>query len=398
LRTLHPSYPYIRIIEPLIPEFEALTGIKVDLETLPETAMRQKLTVELVAKNPNVDQFPSMSIQEGFKYHKAGWYTDLEKFAMDPNLTNPDYDFADFTPAALDVCKVKGMLVGIPEISNTQMFYQRKDILQKYGIKVDTLEELEAAAKKLTGIEKDFYGITMRGRAAAATSQWSSFLYSFGGSWLHPDGSPAMNTPEALKAFDLYGRLVREYAPPGSINNTWQQCLPIFTNGRAAMWIDGAPFSGTVTDPKESKIAEHVGFAPFPKGPAGSKPFINNWMWCISPFSEKKEAAWYFIQWATSKEMDKKVALAGIAPTRKSTWEFEGYIKSGFPAAHPDYLNALRTNLMNAHPYQSAPVEPVNEFRDIVGTVIVAAIQNEDIKKAADEANKQLEELLSKYR
>jgi len=52
---------------------------------------------------------------------------------------------------------------------------------------------------------------------------------------------------------------------------------------------------------------------------------------------------------------------------------------------------------MNAHPYQSPPVIPVNDFRDIVGQVIVVAIQGGDIKKAADEANKQLVDLLAKY-
>jgi len=397
MRIIHPSYPYIRVVEPLIPEFEALTGIKIDMEILPETAMRQKLTIEMVAKNPDIDAFPSMVTQEGLKYYEAGWYEPLEKYPKNADITDPDYDFADFTPTALDVAKVKGVLIGIPQISNTQMFYYRKDLFQKAGVTADTLEQLEATAKKLTGMEPDFYGITLRGRAAAATSQWSSFLYSMGGQWLNDDGSPAMNSPEAIKAFDLYGRLVREYAPPGSLNNTWQQCLPIFTNGKAAMYIDGAVFSGTATNPEESKVAEHVGFGPFPKGPAGSRPFINNWVWSMSPYSDNKEVAWYFIQWATSKEIDKKVAVSGIAPTRKSTWEYDGFINTGFPAEHPDYLNALRTNLMNAHPYQRPPVIPVNDFRDIVGQVIVVAIQGGDIKKAADEANGRLVELLKKY-
>jgi len=35
MRIIHPSYPDIRVVEPLIPEFEALTGIKIDLEILP---------------------------------------------------------------------------------------------------------------------------------------------------------------------------------------------------------------------------------------------------------------------------------------------------------------------------------------------------------------------------
>jgi len=99
--------------------------------------MRQKLTIEMVAKNPDIDAFPSMVTQEGLKYYQAGWYEPIEKYPMSPAITNPDYDFDDFTSTALDMAKVKGVLIGIPQITNTQMFYYRRDLFEKAGVTAD---------------------------------------------------------------------------------------------------------------------------------------------------------------------------------------------------------------------------------------------------------------------
>jgi len=69
-----------------------------------------------------------------------------------------------------------GKLTSIPVQQNTSMLYYRKDVFDRLKVKVpETLQELEETAKKLHNVEEGgqkLVGITMRGKKAAATSQW----------------------------------------------------------------------------------------------------------------------------------------------------------------------------------------------------------------------------------
>ena len=79
------------------------------------------------------------------------------------------------------------------------MLYYRKDLFDKYKIKVPrTMAELEEAAKKLHAMDEGgqkMVGIVLRGKKAAATSQWAPYLLSMGGSWLTKDRKPADELP-----------------------------------------------------------------------------------------------------------------------------------------------------------------------------------------------------------
>ena len=59
-----------------------------------------------------------------------------------------------------------------------------------------------------------------------------------------------------------------------------------------------------------------TGLAPFPAGEAGQVPTAIGWGMAVSAYSKQPDAAWYFVQWATSPEMQKRMALQGIAPPR----------------------------------------------------------------------------------
>jgi multiple sugar transport system substrate-binding protein len=85
----------------------------------------------------------------------------------------------------------------------TSVLAYNKELLAKYGVRVpETLQELEAAAKKIyAASEGKVYGITLRGKRAAATSCWVGFLHSFGGQWLI-DGKAGVNSPAAVTATD----------------------------------------------------------------------------------------------------------------------------------------------------------------------------------------------------
>ena len=77
IRFLMNKHPFTTFIEPKIPEFEKLTGIKVVFEVFPEDQYRNKRTIELNAGG-KLDGYMIMPGQDDLYYSKAGWLQPLE--------------------------------------------------------------------------------------------------------------------------------------------------------------------------------------------------------------------------------------------------------------------------------------------------------------------------------
>lgn len=387
--------PWSDFITPLIPEFEQKTGIKVKLEVLPEEQNRQKLAIAFTANRGDIDVFGGQRHNEGAKFEKAKWYEPLKPLVDNKALTAPDFDFADFAPQAVNDATVNNQLIGIPLYSELQVMAYRKDLLKAAGLGVpQTLDELEAASKKITDKEKGVYGICMRGKGAATTTIYSGILHSMGGNWVDSKGDPAFTTPEAIKAFEYYGRITRESGSPGAENLHWLQCQNLFASGKAGFWLDSNIFYAPFLDPAKSKVVDDVGFAVMPAGSAGRKPAGGGWYLSISSKSKSKEAAWYFIQWAVSKENALKAQLVAIPTGRLSAWEAPAFKQSD---KAPELTKATLDSLkLTGTPSWGPPFVAVGEIRDVLGAVVVTAIQNGDIKAAAEKAQTQIQAIRQK--
>ncbi|OAA27236.1 hypothetical protein AT15_05295 [Kosmotoga arenicorallina S304] len=394
IRILANRHPWTTMIEPLIPEFESLTGIKVVLEVFPEDQFRTKRTVEISSGVADVDLFMIMPGQDAKKYTLENWLYPLSGLIKDPNLTDESWDYSDFFAGVLEGGNFGGIQYAIPIQAETSLLAYRKDIFEAFGIEVpQTMEELENVAKMLTlDFDKDgkadFYGITLRGKGAAATSQFVDFLYTIGGEWMK-NGKWALDSKEAINAFEFYGKLLRKYGPPGATNIHWYESTSYFMQGKAAMIYDANVFKGLYEDPEKSKVAGKVGYAMIPAGPNGlRKPHVSQWDLAIYSGSKNPEAAWLFIQWATTKEMSLKGLLEyGIPAARASSWNSSEY-KAKDP--NPDWTKASMDSFAVGNPVWNPPVINVSEARDIVGTIIITAIQGGNVEKAIKSALSQL--------
>src|SRR5437868_2582309 len=82
-------------------EFEDLTGIKVNADVLPEQQQRQKLLIEFSSGNPSFDVTTlSWHVLKGVSA-KGKWFADVRDWLKDPSMTASDYDYADFSQAAI---------------------------------------------------------------------------------------------------------------------------------------------------------------------------------------------------------------------------------------------------------------------------------------------------------
>jgi multiple sugar transport system substrate-binding protein len=390
LRVLLNKHPWQAAIEPHLKEFETLTGIKLSAEVYPEDQFRAKVLVELTSGASSIDVFMSMPAQEGLKYMRAGWLQPVDEFLKNPAMTAPDYNWNDFLEKTREAMVIEGKLVGPPiQVENTSLMY-RKDVFQKYNVKVPTtLDELEAAAKALNGKAmtddgQPGYGIAARGKRAAATSQFAAYLHATGGEWLGPTREPVFNNEDGVKAFELYGRLLRMYGPPGSENNHWYEASSIFSQGKAAMYTDANSLFPVIEDAQKSKVVGKVGYALFPKGPKGQYgSTVAVWGLAMPKTSKNQKAAWLFMQWATAKEQVLAVqSEKGVLGARESVWKDP----KGTAKVPADLRESLTVGSKVGTPLWNPPVVAVAECRDTIGAVIVTAIQGGDVKGAANKA------------
>jgi multiple sugar transport system substrate-binding protein len=386
IRVVLNQHPWQQAIEPMIPEFEKLTGIKVQVEKLPEEQFRQRVQVELTGGSKDLDVFMTSTLNEGAKFAKNGWYADLQPFINDPLLTSPDYNFADYGAGLIKGHTFKDKLIGLPIQLETQMLYYRKDLLAKAGRKVPTtLDELLTTALAVDDPKGGVRGFIARGKGRAAVTQIATYLYNFGGTWTK-DGKAAFNSPEGLKAFDFYTNMLRRYAPSGTTNMSWEEALPLFQKGQVAMYTDASTFLPKILDGGSAEVVKNIGFAPMPAGPAGSFQSYFGWSLAMSSFSKKQGAAWAFIQWATSPKVVETVTVEGQVAGGRSSVSFG----NAFPA---EWVKAFTGSLPTARP-QLPGVIPVSEVRDVIGAAIIKGIEGGDLKSALDQAAKEFDAIV----
>jgi multiple sugar transport system substrate-binding protein len=393
IRFLMNRHPFTDFIEPLVPEFEEQTGIRVTLEVFPEDQFRQRRLLEVTGGVP-LDGYMIMPGQVGAQYLGAGWVMYIDDFLGDPTLTDPELDLDDFFDGALNSFRHEDRLFGLPLQIEASVLFYRKDLFEEAGLDgpPETMEELREYAQMLH--QGPVAGIAMRGRGAAATSQIVNFLKSFGGDWLDEEGNSALASEESQEALAFYSGLLRDFGPPGPTNLHWAEVTSLYAQGQAAMIFDANVFRAIMEDPAQTieVVRENTGYAPIPAGPAGQVPTVPVWGLSINHASPNPEAAWYFIQWALSKENQLQASLAGVPGARASAWE-----DPEFQAIAPqDWIEASQLSYSIGDPLWNPPVIPVAEVRDAYGQAIVAALEGRDIAQALEQAAQEMDQIVER--
>nr|MDA8218844.1 extracellular solute-binding protein [Dehalococcoidales bacterium] len=268
-----------------------------------------------------------------------------------------------------------------------------KDIFAAQSIDVpETMGEMEEVAKKLTDKGKNQFGVLWRGQAGPAVGVWSAFQANFGADWLTPDGKPTANNPDVVRSIEHYGRLLREYGPPGALNINWPQAVDLFAQGSSMQFCESSALLARWEDPKTSKVVDKTGYALLPGEKGGQNPALNGWIWSIYAKSKKKEPAWYFVQWASGKDVSARMQRKGIQQGRQSSWNDAEFQKE-FGAKHPDLVETMLKSYEKGKAFLYPPYVNVAKARDIYGEAISVAIQGGDVAAACEKAQKALEDL-----
>ena len=158
----------------------------------------------------------------------------------------------------------------------------------------------------------------------------NTVILTFGGRWYDEEWNAYLNSPETTQAVQFYVDLVRNSGQPGAPSSGFSECLTALSQGNAAMWYDATVAAGSLEDPATSTVAGKIGYAPAPVVETENAGWLWAWSLAIPETSQNKDAAWTFMEWATSKDymqlVGNELGWARVPPgSRLSTYEIPEY-------------------------------------------------------------------------
>ena len=381
-------------MQKLTKHFESANpGITVKWVTLEEGVLRQRVTTDIATKGGQFD-IMTIGMYETPIWGKKGWLQELK--------TDAAYDADDILPAMRNGLSVDGKMFAVPFYGESSMLMYRKDLTDKAGIKMPnnpTWDLVRETAAKIHDPANGVYGICLRGKPGWGDNAafLTTIVNTYGGQWFDMKWKPQLESKPWKDAIGMYVNLMNKYGPPGSENNSFNEILALYNEGKCGMWIDATIAASFISDPRQSKVADKVAFA---QAPTQVTPKGANWLWAwalaIPAGSKKVDAATKFVTWATSKEYIELVAKTnGWASvptgTRKSTYANPNFVKAARFAdaekAAIDSANPFDATLPKS-PYVGVQFAAIPEFQSIgtaVGQELTAALAG---KKSVDAALK----------
>ncbi|SOC82066.1 multiple sugar transport system substrate-binding protein [Ensifer adhaerens] len=371
------------VLAQMAPKFKEATGAELKVDIMDYGSLLTKTTADFVGHTAGYDLI-TMDIVWAGQFAANGYTVDLTDLMK---RDAKDLDTADIYPKLMEALgNYKGKQVAYPFAGYANVLAYRKDLYDAAGLKApETMEDLVAAAYKLTDPAKKQYGFVANGQKGPAVAQdWMQYNAEMGGSILDKDGKPALNSEANIKSLTVYRDLFKKAAPPGAADYDWGGREESFRQGIAAnmqTWSVGAP---GYYDPKISKVVGKVDIALAPRGKGLPKIYgIGGWGMAINADAKdkQKEAAWTFIKWVTSPAIQKEMNLAGAGSyIRKST-----VADKDLNAKYP-FLPVLNEVFENGDGDYRPRIPEYPEIQDILGTAVNSVLVGTAEPKAALDA------------
>ncbi|WP_438999515.1 ABC transporter substrate-binding protein [Variovorax beijingensis] len=375
-------------------DFEQQTGMTLKVDSYQEQQMRQRLVTVMNSRSDEVDVFMSLPSREGMQFAKAGWYADLSELVK--TASAKDYDFADLSAGMLKDATYDKQLTGIPMNVEGPVLYYRKDLFQKCGVTLPrSLPELAAVAARLKSCEPGVTPFVSRGLKPALPFTYSVFLHNMGGQYMK-DGKSQLCSKEGQASLALYAKLLKDYGPPGVVNYSFYQISSLYREGKAAMAFESSNELRNVMD--GGARLKDTAVAVLPAGPGGSHPTVIGWTMSVSAHSKNKEAAWYFVQWATSPAVQAKLALDGVAPPRSAVARSPGYKAwTDEQPVRAEWVAAVNELARTGTSEVGYPIVANPASRDFIGQAATELLLGQKTPaQACADADKQLDALIAK--
>lgn len=348
---------HVEALKKEVPAFEAETGIKVTWKILSEDVVREKVLVDLASGAGEFDLVLT-DVWILPEHVAQNYLSPLDEFitkdkSFDRNIWYQKY---------LEGLSLSGRLYALPTESFGAALVYRKDLFDKYNVKIPTtVDETFTAAKRLV-LDTDLdgkvnvYGAVSRGKAGEEPAiVVSGYAWSYGGSWFEEKAAtadeirlkkakPAFNSPAFVAGFTKYTDLLKKYGPPGVKDYTWYELIEDGKNGKAAMILN-CGFNVGALDRESIGMRDKYSAALPAKGPKAYTQEAFTMGYGINRYSKHKDAAWEFLKFITGKRfMEHVVDNYATSIAVKSLLEGDKY-RTMHPYKTPDGKYVLESSI-----------------------------------------------------
>jgi len=318
---LIPS-PSSTSIQSFIPDFEAETGIKVNVSETPygEAHQKQLLSYQQKAGTYDVAQFDNSFLMP---FCQAQAMAPLDDYLGDSS----EYDIADFSQSQQDYGKCNGETLGLTLSTEPMIQWYRTDIYEKLGLTpAKTWDEYYNNAKK---VQAAGYGGQIIGFGPNVSWWWMTMVWSFGGNLYDDALNPTVNSKEAIAATDFLKKLMT-VSPKGASTANSDEVTSKFLGENIGAMINYSGYYGSVLDKSINKNEGKIGTAPMPKGSADIT-HLAGWNIGIPKDAKNPTAAWKFLEYVLGKTNAKTYLESGAAAIGRKSITTDADLLAKFP-------------------------------------------------------------------
>jgi trehalose/maltose transport system substrate-binding protein len=336
------------------------TGNQVNVVSTPNSATERLALYQqiLAANSADIDVYQIDVIWPGI----------LGTHFIDLTQHIPAEEISQHFKTIIDNNTVDGKLVAMPWFTDGGILYYRSDLLEKHGLQPpETWADLQAAAQKVLEAERganpQLQGFVYQAKAyEGLTCNALEWIDSFGGGTIiDAEGKITVNNPKAVEALDWAASTVGKISPEGVLNYSEEEARGIFQSGNA-VFMRNWPYAWALSQAPDSPVKDKVGVVALPKGSADGKntATLGGWELAVSKYSSNAEAAADLVRYLTSKEEQKRRAIAAAYnPTIEALYTdqdvlkavpFVGSLDESFvnAVARPSKVTGLKYNQMSA--------------------------------------------------
>ncbi|MFI6439855.1 ABC transporter substrate-binding protein [Streptomyces sp. NPDC050759] len=218
-----------------------------------------------------------------------------------------------------------GTLYSIPTSANNGVLYYRTDLFKKAGLdEPTTWDKFYEAADKLTDAKKNEFGYTIRGGAGSIAQALDAMYGQSGITSFWNGDKTTVNDPKNVAGLEKYAALYKKVTPAADLNNDFTKMVAQWDSGTIGMLNHNL---GSYQDHVKALGVDKFRGIPQPIGASGKRVQVSNPVDGMGVFksSKNKDAAWKFIEFATSAAENSKFnKAAGQVPSNndaaKDAW------------------------------------------------------------------------------
>jgi len=329
---------------------------------------------------------------------------DLNNYLMDENWGYTEEEMADLNQGALDVNVFEfepfnGAMLGWPNQISGTLMVANLSMFEELGFDAeapadfDTFFDIacEAAESDLTGAE----GIEVQGYPIKAdSSNYESYLASFGGSMYEPEANEYdFTTDAAIEAFALYAELYAEgcaYIPDSRFGNTDDFALG--ANPMAITSIAGLPFIESGFEASGVEADWTITTTPWTEGNRAFNVFIPSII-MIEGTTEENVASWLFLKFLAEEESQ----YAWSTQTQYLSMNISAASRVAEDVAESNPLFAAVIEIFNDPDvviYSSPNVPSYGSIRDLIATAMAdVTLNGMDVDEVAEALTEEANEV-----